>query len=381
MMDRRAFLAAGVFGLGPLGRARASVLSSAKARQVYGGSTILIGQSAVQSGPSALLGTEMTDGMKAAFAVANKNGGVNGRKVELVTLDDYYEPLPCKENTDKLIEQGVFALGGYVGTPTCLAAFPSIVAAGIPFVGAFTGAERLRKFEPNIFHTRAGYNRECQALVKQLLAFGGSTRVAVFAQDDSYGEAVTQGVIQALAEHGQKPVAVGKVQRNSLDVTEAARIIKASGARAVALGSVYGACAKLIETLGPQAQAMMFCSVSFIGTSGLTKDLGAQARGIGITQVVPYPWRKIFLVNEFHKAMAPTGAAISYGALEGYINAQVILRGLAQCGDTLTWQRFIDALEQRHDLGGFTLDFSSASHTGSKYVDLTVIDSQGRVQA
>ncbi|MDR0273950.1 MAG: ABC transporter substrate-binding protein [Burkholderiaceae bacterium] len=381
-MHRRTFLAAGALGLGAtIQPVRASALSNAKAKQVYSGSTILIGQSAVQSGPSALLGTEMTAGMKAAFALANKSGGVNGRKIELVSLDDQYEPQPCKENTLKLIEQGVFALGGYVGTPTCLAAFPVIVEAGIPFVGAFTGAESLRKFEPNIFHTRASYNRECQVLVKQLLAYSDSAQVAIFAQDDSYGEAITQGVTQALAERGKQPVVVSKVARNSLNVAQAAKEIAASGATAVALGNVYGPCAKLVETLGPQEKTMMYCGVSFIGTSGLINNLRAKAKGIGITQVMPYPWKESPpLVVEFRKAMALTDAEVSYGALEGYVNAQVILRGIAQCGDTLTWQRFVDALERKHDLGGFTLEFSASSHNGSKYVDVTVINSAGRVQ-
>ena len=381
-MYRRTFLAAGALGLGSPGLVRASMLPGSRAREIYSNSTILIGQSAVQSGPSALLGMEMTAGMNAAFTAANRSGGISGRKIELVTLDDKYEPGPCKENTLKLIEQGVFALGGYVGTPTCMAAFPAIVESGIPFVGAFTGAENLRKFAPNIFHTRASYNRECQALVKQLLAYSNDTQVAIFVQDDSYGEAVAQGVTQALAEYGKKPVALAKVARNSLDVTQAAQMIKDSGANAVAMGSVYGACAKLVEALGPKSQTMMYCSVSFIGTSGLTKNLGAQAKGIGITQVVPYPWKNApTMVAQFRKAMALTNAEISYGALEGYVNGQVILRGIAQCGDMLTWQRFVDALEKRHDLGGFTLEYSSFSHTGSRYVDVTVIDAAGRVRA
>jgi len=382
MMQRRSFLAASALGLGVLGSVRASPLSSARAKQPYSGATILIGQSAVQSGPSALLGTEMTAGVTAAFAAANKSGGVGGRKIELVTLDDHYEPQPCKDNTDKLIQQGVFALCGYAGTATCLAAYPAIVESGIPLVGALTGAESVRKFAPNIFHTRASYNQECQTLARQLLAFGDMSRVAIFAQNDGYGEAITQGVTQALTERGKKPVVVGKVERNSLDVTQAAQTIKASGANAVAMGALYGACAKLVETLGAQGQAMMYCSVSTIVTTGLTRYLGAKAHGIGITQVMPDPWQDALpMVAEFHKAMALTNGEISYGALEGYINAQLILRGIAQCGDTLTWQRFVDALERRHDLGGFALDFSSATHTGSKYVGLTVIDAAGRVKA
>lgn len=358
------------------------MLSGAKARQVYGASTVLIGQSAVQSGPSALLGQEMAQGMRAAFAAANRSGGVNGRQIELVSMDDGYEPALCQSNTAKLIEQGVFALGGYVGTPTCLAAFPAIVETGIPFVGAFTGAESLRKFSPNIFHTGASYNQECRGLVNQLLAYGDRSRVAVSVQDDAYGAAIDKGVTQALAEYGVKPVAVAKVKRNSLDVAQAVEVIAASGATGVAMGSVYGACAKLLETLGVRGQASMYCSVSFIGTSGLTKNLGPRARDIGITQVMPYPWADANgLVAGFRRAMAAVpGAELGYGALEGYVNAQTMMRGIAQCGDTLTWQRFVDALERRHDLGGFTLDFNSASHEGSKYLDLTIIDGTGRAR-
>lgn len=381
MMQRRIFLAAGALGWSAVGSVRASALPGAKARQAYTGSTIVIGQSAVQSGPSALLGTEMTAGMKAAFAVANGNGGIGGRKIELLTLDDAYEAGPCKDNTDKLIRQGVFALGGYVGTATCLAAYPAIIESGIPLVGALTGAESARKFAPNIFHTRASYNQECQAVVKQLLAFSDNTPVAIFAQDDGYGEAITQGVTQALAERGQKPVAVGKVRRNSLDVAQAASIIKASGARAVAMGGLYGACVRLVEALGAQGQTMMYCSVSPIVTTGLTQELGVRAHGIGITQVTPYPWDTLLpLAVDFQKAMALTKQDISYGALEGYINGQLILRGIEQCGDTLTWQRFVDALERRYDLGGFTLDFSPTSHTGSRLVEVSVIDASGRVR-
>lgn len=381
-MQRRTLLAAGALGLTGLMPVRASVLSSARAKQVYGGSTILIGQSAVQSGPSALLGQEMALGMRAAFAAANKSGGVAGRRIELVSMDDTYEPAVCQANTAKLIDQGVFALGGYVGTPTCLAAFPAIVETGIPFVGAFTGAESLRKFAPNVFHTRASYNQECRALAHQLLAYGEESRVAVFAQDDAYGAAIEKGVTQALGELGKKVVAVAKVKRNSLDVAAAAEIIAASGATGIAMGSVYGACAKLIEALGVRGQASMYCSVSFIGTSGLTKNLGPKARGIGITQVMPYPWLDSSgLTTGFRKAMsAIPDAELSYGALEGYLNAVTIMRGIAACGETLTWQRFVEALERRHDFGGFALDFSSASHEGSKYVDLTVIDGTGRAR-
>ncbi|MFK4705639.1 branched-chain amino acid transport system substrate-binding protein [Roseateles asaccharophilus] len=384
MLRRRSILAGAALGLGALPIARATALSSARAKTPYAGSVIYIGQSAVQSGPSSLLGQEMTVGMNACFSAINKRGGINGRRIELVPMDDGYEPDTCKANTSKLIERGVFALGGYVGTPTCLAAFPAIAEVGIPFVGAFTGAETLRKFQPNIFHTRASYNQECEALVTQLLTLGPASRIGLFVQDDGYGAAVEAGITKALLTHGKKPEVVAKIKRNSMDdraIAAAANMMKQAGINSYGLGSVYAACGKFKDAMGAIGDGGMWCSVSFIGTSGLEKNLGVRGKGIGITQVVPFPYlAPNSMMAGFHRDMAAVGADLSYGAMEGYINALTIVRGIQQCGDQLTWQRFVDALEHRIDLGGYSLDFSPSNREGSKFVGLSVINKSGRVQ-
>ncbi|PTT81588.1 ABC transporter permease [Pelomonas sp. HMWF004] len=384
-MYRRSWLAAaGAAAWSPLRALAATASSSPRARAIYENPTLLIGQSAVQSGPSALLGQEMRLGMKAAFEAANAGGGIGGRMVKLVSLDDGYEPDQCLSNTEKLINGSkVFALASYVGTPTCLKAMPLIVQTGIPFVGCFTGAAALREFAPNVFHTRASYEQETRAIVGQV-TLAERPRVALFVQDDAYGRAIEQGTTKALQQVGLKPAAVTLVKRNSLDVAEAVNVLQTVRPHGVVMGSVYGACAKLIEGLGPAGRGAMYSSVSFIGTSGLTKNLGAQAAGIGISQVMPYPWRPSTpLLARFQEAMDTIGAEFSYGALEGFVNGLVVLHGLRECRNDLTWANFIAALEgaRKLDLQGYVLRFGAGIHAGSDFVDMTVINSAGRVVA
>lgn len=383
-VQRRHLLGAAVAPLLPAWRpAGAAALMSGRAREVYAGQNIVIGQSAVRSGPSAILGDEMALGLQAGFAAINAAGGISGRQLVLKSRDDGYEPDRCKRNTVELIEEGVFALSGFVGTPTCMAALPVVLETGVPFVGAFTGAAALREHKASVFHVRAGYQQEARTIVNQLLSYGTNAKIAIFRQADSYGEAVERAVKVALAERGLMPVVIASVQRNSLDVSAAARAIEASGATGVAMASVYGACAALIKALGAAGKAMMFCSVSFIGTSGLIRNLGAEARGIGISQVMPYPFDggTAFLAG-YHRAMKAMGpdAAPSYGSIEGYACAMTVAEGIRRCGDTLTRERFVRALEHPVDLGGFRLAFSEADHAPSAYTDLTVVDGQGRLR-
>lgn len=383
-LHRRHLLSAAMAPLLPASRpAGAAALTSSRAKEVFSGPTIVIGQSAVRSGPSAILGDEMATGIKAAFESINRAGGIGGRQLVLKSRDDGYEPERCKRNTVELIEEGVFALSGFVGTPTCMAALPVVLETGMPFVGAFTGAAALREHTASVFHVRAGYQQEARTIVNQLLAYGPGAKIAIFRQADSYGEAVERAVKVALAERGLMPVVVASVERNSLNVTAAVKAIEASGATGVALGSVYGACAALVKGLGSAGKAMMFCSVSFIGTSGLIRNLGAEARGIGISQVMPYPWDAAspFLAG-YQKAMKALGpdASFSYGSIEGYTCAMTVAEGIRRCGDTLTRERFVRALEHPVDLGGYRLAFSESEHAPSGFTDLTVVDGTGKLR-
>ncbi len=188
-------------------------------------SSILIGQSAAFTGPASELGTEMRAGAMAYFQAVNAAGGVNGRKIELRSLDDGYEGDRAAANTRKLIDEGVFLLFGYVGTPTSNASKPIFTAAKVPFVGPFTGAESLRNpLNRYIFNIRASYYDETDKLVGQLV---GQTleRIAVFYQNDDYGKAGLTGVERAMLKRNMKIMATGTVERNTVDVATAVKSI------------------------------------------------------------------------------------------------------------------------------------------------------------
>src|SRR6218665_2910861 len=180
------------------------------------GSRIVLGQAAAFTGPAAQLGIQMNRGARVYFDALNAAGGVNGHQIELRTLDDGYEPDRCKANTEKFIKDNVFALFGYVGTPTCVAALPLINESKIPFFGPFTGAEALRDpFSKNIFHIRASYYDETALIVKQLTSLNVK-RIAVFHQNDAYGKAGLDGVTRALKPLNLAPASLGTVERNSV---------------------------------------------------------------------------------------------------------------------------------------------------------------------
>ncbi|MCH8623024.1 ABC transporter substrate-binding protein [Undibacterium sp. TS12] len=374
--------------LGAWAPARAAALSSTQARQIVG-NTVLIGQSSPRSGPAAILGNEMFEGARAAFEESNRAGGIFGRRFTLVGMDDGYDPQRCVSNTVELLGRNVFALCGYVGTPTCAAALPTIEQAGIPLIGLFTGSEALRAHKPGVFHVRASYGEECRIMTRQFLAAGADTKIAIFKQNDGYGAAVEAGMRNAMRELGvnHEPV-VASYERNTLDVAKALDAIARSNVTAVAMAGVYGACIELIKGLkspkyGGVGKAMMFCSVSFIGSSGVAKALKESpdgVGGIGISQVMPYPFASgSGLVTSFRKAAASIGVEPSYGALEGYCSARTLLKGAERCGENLSRQRLVDALEADVDFGGFPLSFKPGQHAGSRFVEMTVFDAHGRL--
>jgi len=371
---------------GLAGVAAGGVTAFARANVEHGvtETSVTVGQSAVMSGISKALGIEMNQGMRACFAAINRAGGIYGRAIQLVDKDDGYDPVRAAANTRELIRQGVFALCGYVGTPTSLAALEEVNQASVPFLGAFTGSNRLRSpFNRNVFNIRAGYDQEAVEIVNQLMSFSDTTRVGLFVQNDSYGDAVAEAVKRALeARGGHAPVVVAKVERNSTDVAAAVDALARAGVQGVALGSVYGTCAPLQQGLHARGVYPMLASVSFIGTSSVL-ELGQAATGIAIAQVMPYPLSgTTALTREYSKAMSDSGfSKLSYGSIEGYVAARVFAAGLKHAGPNPTREKFVAALETHgpFDLGGFALEFSPTNHNGSRWTDLTVIADGGRL--
>lgn len=340
--------------------------------------SIYVGQSAVLSGDSKELGIEMRQGITAYFEAVNRAGGIYGRRLRLISLDDHYEPDSAAANTRELIyNRKVLALIGYVGTPTTLAALPIINESGTPLIGAFTGAEALRKpFNRNVFNVRASYMQEGEPVIAQLENYGPS-KIALFVQDDSFGAAVRKSYETALEKRHQKPVVIATYKRNTLDVGQAADMIKASGAQGVAMACTYAACSEFISAVKKRGASPAFATVSFVGTNGLLERADSIVRGIGISQVMPYPFGKnIGMVGEYQAAMRANGYdTFSYGSMEGYIDARVFVEGLKRAGRHVNSERLIAALETIHnfDTGTYSVTFSPSDHNGSQFTEMTIV--------
>jgi branched-chain amino acid transport system substrate-binding protein len=344
---------------------------------------IVLGQAAVFSGPAAQLGLQMRNGIKAYLDHVNAAGGVHGRTLELVSEDDRYEPSVAPAATRKLIqEHKVFALLGYVGTPTGAAHLPVTTQARVPLVGMFTGAEILRlPVNRYVFHVRASYYDETEKIVEQVVSTGGK-KISVFYQADNYGEAGRKGTELALTKRGMKIHSSGTVERNTVKVEDAVKAINASEPDAVVMVSAYGSCAEFIRQMKKAGSGATFYNVSFVGSKALADALAAEGSGVAISQVVPFPWGTAVPVVKDYQHLAKKAGFTDYNfsAMEGFLTAKVMVEGLKRAGKNPTREGLVDALEAMRDvdLGGFYVSYSPTNHAGSKFVDLTIIGRNGK---
>ncbi len=346
--------------------------------------SILLGQSAAFSGPAAQLGIQMNIGTKAYLDHINARGGVYGRKIALKTRDDQYEANLCADTTTKLIEEDkVFALISYVGTPTTAAAMPILTKAKVPLVGPFTGAELLRTpVNRYIFNVRASYYDETEKIV-DLLVSNGNKNIAVFYQDDNYGLAGLKGVEIAMAKRNLEISALGKVERNTIKVEDAVKSINAARPDGVVMISAYTSVAEFVRQMKKAGSVTQFYNVSFVGSKALADALKDEGYGITISQVVPFPWRSsgVRVVKEYQEIMTKAGSTdFNFSSLEGFIVGKVMVEGLKRAGKDLTREKLIAALEGMNnvDLGEFVISFSPTNHSGSKYVNMTMIGRGGK---
>lgn len=347
--------------------------------------TIVLGQSAAATGPAAQLGIQMNRGGKIYFDQINAAGGINGHHVELRMLDDGYEPDRCKANTEKLIKDDVFALFGYVGTPTCVAALPLVNEAKMPFFGPFTGAEALRDpFSRVVFHLRASYFDETALIVKQLTSLG-LNKIAVFYQNDAYGKAGLEGVQRALKTLNLQPVALGTVERNTVDVAKSVADIVPSKPDAIVQISAYKSCAAFIREARKAGYGGTFYNVSFVGTQALADELGREGNGIIVSQVMPFPFSTTSAIaREYLEAVRKAGsdAVPNYSSMEGYLAAKVVAEGLRRAGKNPSRDGFVGALEsiQNTSFGGYNVNFGARDHVASKFVELSMLTGDGKVR-
>ena len=348
---------------------------------------IVLGQSAAFSGPAAQLGIQFNQGAKLFFDQLNAAGGVGKRMVEIRTLDDGYEPDRCAENTRKLIADDVFALFGYVGTPTSLAAVPLFNQAKVPFFAPFTGAESLRQpFNRLAFHVRASYYDETALIVRQLVNLG-IKKIAVFHQNDAYGKAGLDGVNKALAEHKLPLAGAATVERNSVDVAAAVEKLVAAKPDAVVQIAAYGASAAFVRAARKAGFGGTFYNVSFVGTQALADELGKDGAGVVVSQVVPSPYQPSRqITREFLDAIKKAGDKVqpNYSSMEGFLAARIFTEGLRQAAASgkISRDSFISGMEGlgTQVISGFPVSFGPNDHTASSFVEMSMLTGDGRVR-
>ena len=346
---------------------------------------ILFGQSAAVSGPAQDLGKNMRLGIEAAFREANARGGVFGRRLDLLSLDDAYEPEAAIANTRRLIvEEGVFALIGAVGTPTSRSATPVAAAAGVPYVAPFTGAAFLREAKwRNVINLRASYFQETEEMVARLMGDLGIDRIAVLYQDDSFGRAGYRGVRRALSRRDLKPVATGVYVRNTTAVKTALLDLRAGDPGAVILVGAYQPVAALIAWARHIGFEPVFITISFVGSNALVRELGPAGVGVFVTQVVPFPTAdRPPVAAAYRRALAAHApdARPGFVSFEGYLAGRLAIIALELCGREPDRACFLDSLrglEVVH-LDGFELRYGADDNQGSDAVFLTVIGADGR---
>lgn len=350
--------------------------------------SITIGMSAPFSGPNAAYGLDMRQTIQNYFEQLNKNGGVNGRKLELVALDDGYETERTVANTKTLLkEKNAFALLSFYGSsPTTEAMNTVFGPAKVPLVGTISGAATLREpisGNPNsryMFNVRASYADETETIVNQLVSLGLKS-IAVFYQNDGFGKSGLEGITTALKKHNLTPSAVGTVERNSVDVSKALEPIAKANPQAVIMVTLYKPTAAFVKAMKKSGQNPMFMTLSPVGTEQLVQELGPEARGIGISQVAPYPWNDAApAVREYQKLVVKP-ANYSYYGMEAYLMARTMVEGLKRAGKDLSRDKLVTALESMGgvDFGGYRVNYSPASRIGSRFVELTVIGPGGKV--
>ena len=347
-------------------------------------SSIKLGQSIALSGPLSELGQAMHQGAKAAFAAINANGGVNGQKIDLMAADDGYDVKRSLENVKGfLADPGTFALFNCMGTPMIEAMLPSVLESGIPFFAPLSGALTARPANAkNVFNIRASYPEEAQQLV-QHLATVGIKRIAIAYQNNTFGKEIFAGTQTAMAKFKVEATAIVTVENSAADAASAAAKVATSQPQAVLLGLAGKPTIEFVKAIRAQRKGLPLYALSIMGAAATLKAIGVDATGIAVSQVVPLPSNSMLpIVRDFQQAWKAGNTALepSHLALEGYINARVFAEALRRAGKNPSRSAFIDSTwaMKKFDLGGFDVSFSASDRNASRFVELTMVASNGR---
>jgi branched-chain amino acid transport system substrate-binding protein len=362
----------------------AALSASARAENGVTADTITFGQAAVLEGPASALGLGMQVGLNAAFNEINAKGGVHGRKIKLISVNDGYEPDRAIAATKTLIEdEKVFALIGPVGTPTSAAAQPLATAAKVPFIGAFTGAGFLRnpKLE-NVINVRASYDAETEGWVKHLTEDLKISKIGIFYQDDAFGRAGLSGFKKAMDKRGMQIAAEATYERNTVAVKTGVLAMKQAAPEAVVIVGAYKPVAEFIKLSKKIGFSPVFVNISFVGANALARELGPEGKGVIVSQVVPFPAdTSLKVVADYQKAIkaADPKAEPEFVSLEGYLAGRLAIAALEKAGRDLTRDGLLKAIKDtgKFDIGGLSMTFSAEKNEGLDKVWMTIIEADG----
>ena len=343
---------------------------------------ILIGSCSALEGPSHFLGTETVTGAKAYLDMINDAGGVDGRKLKLLTYDDSYDPAKTEACFNRLMEQKVFALGFFVGTPTAVKYIPMAESNKIPLVGLFTGAQTLYvPLRHWVVNVRASYFDETREQIDGIWGTLGYKKIGVIYPEDAFGAAVLEGVKTALKTHGAEPIAVASYQRQTAQVGGAIDTVRAAHPDAVVVVGPANTVAPILRQSHAKGWKPLFLTVSFVGTDDLISEAGSDSDGVVITQVVPpYYLTELKTVALYRRTLTKyfPSAQPNFVSLEGFVDAMVLVEGLKKAGRDLTREGLIRGIESIHelDLGlgpQLKLNYSAKEHKGFDHVIPTVV--------
>ncbi len=343
---------------------------------------VLIGSCSALEGPSHFLGTETVTGAKAYLDMTNDAGGVDGRKLKLISYDDSYDPAKTEACFNRLVEQNVFALAFFVGTPTAVKYLPLAETNKIPLVGLFTGAQTLYvPLHHWVVNVRASYFDETREQMDGLWGTLGYKKIGVIYPEDPFGAAVLEGVKTALKGHGAEPAATASYPRQTSQVGGAIDTVKAANPEAVVVVGPANTVGPILKQAHAKGWKPLFLTVSFVGTDDLIQEAGSDAEGVVVTQVVPpYYLTEYKTVALYRRTLTKyyPSAQPNFVSLEGFVDAMVLVEGMKKAGKELTREGLIRGIESLHEIdmglgSKLKLNYSSKEHKGFDSVIPTVI--------
>jgi ABC-type branched-subunit amino acid transport system substrate-binding protein len=346
--------------------------------------TITLGQSTALSGPLGDLGQEVLKGAKVYFDALNARGGINGRSIKLVSKDDAYDPAKTLENVNALIaEDNTLALFGTFGTPSNEALIPVAQKAGLPVFTPYSGAPSIRaKTSKGVYNLRASYADEVERLVEHLNTVG-IKKIAIAYQNNAFGKEVLAAANEAMERRQLKPLMTASVESDAKDAAASTDKLLAPQPEAVLLALAGKPTVEVIKNIAQKRRGMQMYALSVLATPSNLRALGKDGTGVAITQVVPFPVNSTLpLVREYQQAMKAAGhTELSHLSLEGYTNAKLVAEGLRRAGQKLTRASLMAAMDnmRAYSMGGMDVSFGQGAASGTRFVELTMVNAQGKL--